>query len=158
MTLEFFKSIIFDGITGSVKSVLTIAKVVIPIMVMIEALRAYNVLDWLSKRTERVINILGLSGAAAVPLMVGMFFGIVNGAAVMLQCVREGEIGKKDQYLLVFFLITCHSVIEDTVIFSAIGANGLLLICIRIIVAILITVVLSRRLNMGNISENQLQQ
>lgn len=158
MNLELIKDILFDAARGSVKSVFTIVRVVIPLMIVMEAGRAYKVLDWLSERTKKVVGMLGLSGASTIPLLVGMFFGLVNGAGIIVQCVREGEIGKKDLYLLTFFLIACHSVIEDTVIFSAIGANGLLLLSIKIISAVIITFVLSRRLNIEDAAGNQLPQ
>jgi len=42
------------------------------------------------------------------------------------------------------FLSVCHAVVEDTALFMAVGANGLIILLGRFIAAILITYLISR--------------
>lgn len=66
------------------------------------------------------------------------------GAGTIIQSSREGNISKKDMFLISVFLIVCHAIIEDTLIFVAVGANGYVLSGSRILAAIVITLLLSR--------------
>lgn len=52
------------------------------------------------------------------------------------------------------FLITCHAVIEDTLLFVAVGANLFLLLGLRLGVAIIITLFASKLLSKINIKKN----
>ncbi|MDI6705828.1 MAG: nucleoside recognition protein [Bacillota bacterium] len=146
MSFDLIIELVYKSFTGSAKSVYTIARVVIPIMVLMEAGRAYRVLDRVAERAKRFTRVLGLSGEAAFPLTVGVIFGLAFGAGVIIQWAKEGTLKKRDLYLLSFFLISCHAVIEDTLVFVAIGANGALLLGCRLTAAVLTTLVLSKRL------------
>ena len=48
---------------------------------------------------------------------------------------------KKDVILVSTFLCLCHAIIEDTLLFMAIGANPFIIVLVRVIVAIIITLV-----------------
>ncbi len=157
MTFEFIHNILSEAAAGSVKSVLSIARIVFPLMIVMEAGRAYKVIDRIADCSKKATRMIGLSGEATFPLMVGLIFGLAYGAGVIIQWAREGTLKNRDLYLLSFFLVACHAVIEDTVIFAAIGANGLLLLFTRLPVAILITYILSKKLDPDNLPQSQLQ-
>ena len=46
---------------------------------------------------------------------------------------------------LLFFLVLCHAIVEDTMIFAALGANGLILVATRILFAFFLTCGVSRQ-------------
>lgn len=58
----------------------------------------------------------------------------------MLQAAREDGVAKKDLYLAFIFLVTCHAVVEDTLIFIPLGIPVLPLLIVRIIVAVVMTI------------------
>ena len=136
-----------EAFFGSLKSILTIAKVVIPLMVVMEILKSFKILDKLSNLLYPVTKFLGISKKSSFPLLVGLVLGLAYGAGVIVKSAKEGDLSKKDLYLLMIFLVTCHSVIEDTLIFVAIGANGWLLLGIRIPLAMILTALVARKLN-----------
>ncbi len=139
-----FIEIIKEGATGSISSVLNIAKIVIPLMVVIQLLKDLNILDRLSYLMRPLAKFLGISEESTFPLVIGLILGLAYGAGVIINSAKEGNLKKKDLYLVVIFLVACHSVFEDTLLFAAIGANGWLLLGTRIIIALVLTSLTSR--------------
>jgi len=46
---------------------------------------------------------------------------------------------KREAFLIMLFLSICHAIIEDTLIFVVIGANGIILVAIRFFLAFIFT-------------------
>ncbi len=132
-------TILKEGLTSGALTLLRIAALLIPIMIMVEIARHYKILEALSKRIKVVLDFLTLPLEAAFPLLVGVCFGIVYGSALIVDYAREGYLGKRDLLLIGIFLSIGHSLIEDTLIFAAFGANPFIIILIRFSLAFLIT-------------------
>ncbi|GAW91150.1 nucleoside recognition domain-containing protein [Calderihabitans maritimus] len=90
------------------------------------------------------MRIFQLPSEASLPLLAGLIFGITYGAGVILQAARDGHLSKRDLYLISTFLVIFHSLFEDTMLFVAIGANGFILIFVRLILAVGITFIAAR--------------
>ena len=58
----------------------------------------------------------------------------------------KGNLDKKSLILVSIFLACCHAVFEDTLLFVAIGANGWMLLTIRVLTAFILTAVISKRI------------
>ena len=71
------------------------------------------------------------------------FFGIVFGSGVIISCANDGTLTKRDLILVLVFLGICHSIIEDTLIFAALGAHWWVLISCRFVLAALATFAVS---------------
>jgi len=61
----------------------------------------------------------------------------------MIQAVKEDGVSKRDATLAFIFLVGCHAVIEDTLIFLPLGIPVLPLLLIRLITAIILTLIVS---------------
>lgn len=133
--IQYFK----ESFLGSADSVLSLAKIIIPLMIVMEVLKDLNILDKLTKIFAPMTKLLGLSSKATFPLIVGLFLGLSYGAGIIIKSAKDYKLSKKDLYLIIIFLILCHAVIEDTLIFSAIGANGWMLLAIRLAIAMILT-------------------
>ncbi|MCT4618528.1 MAG: nucleoside recognition protein [Marinisporobacter sp.] len=144
--------ILKEGLVGSLKSVYSIAIIVIPLMIILQIAKDYHVLNKLSERFKGLTKLLGVSKDAILPLLVGIIFGISYGAGVIIQSSKEGDLTKKDLVLLVAFLVACHAVFEDTLLFVAVGANGYVLLGLRLLMAIVVTYLLSKRINLKELS------
>ncbi|WZL72684.1 nucleoside recognition protein [Clostridiaceae bacterium 35-E11] len=141
-----------EALWGSFQSVYSMAVIVIPMMIALQMAKDYQLLSKIAEWFRFITRLLGISKDAIFPLLVGVFFGISYGAGVIIESSREGNLNKKDLFLVVIFLVTCHGIVEDTLIFMAIGANGFLLVTLRIATAICLTYLLSKKLKFQDIS------
>lgn len=60
----------------------------------------------------------------------------------MIQAAKEDGVSKKDMTLAFIFLVSCHAVVEDTLIFIPLGIPVLPLFLIRASVAIILTMII----------------
>jgi len=74
----------------------------------------------------------------------GLILGITYGAGVLINEAKSGSLTKRDIFFIATFLMICHSVIEDTLLFVIFGANYAVLVTIRVILAIIVSFVLSK--------------
>lgn len=133
-----------EAVIGSFESIYIVAIIVLPLMVILQIAKDYKFLDKISKFFKFLARFFGMSEDSTLPLLVGITFGIVYGAGVIIQSSKEGNLSEKDMFLISVFLIVCHAIIEDTLIFVAVGANGYILAGSRIFAATVITLLLSR--------------
>lgn len=121
-----------------------LAAIVIPLMFVIQILKEVKFLDRLAVFMRPVTRFLGLPEKSSIPLLAGFFFGLAYGAGVILQVTREERFTRRELYLLFIFLILCHAVVEDTLLFVPLGVNGWLLLATRFLSAVILTAALSR--------------
>jgi hypothetical protein len=122
------------------------AKIIIPLMIIMELLKDSKILDKLSEKMKPIAKFFDISNAAVFPLIIGLIFGLSYGAGVIIESAEENNLSKKDLYTLMIFLIACHAVIEDTLLFVVVGANLWFLLGIRLGVAIIISLFASKAL------------
>jgi len=134
-----FGAILKEALFGSLSSLLKIACIIFPLLIALEFVREANLLDRIAEPLKGTMKGLGLSAAATFPLLVGITFGLVYGSGLIIQYVREGRLSERENTLLNVFLSICHGLIEDTILFAAIGASVAYLVVPRIAAAILIT-------------------
>jgi len=73
---------------------------------------------------------------------VGTILGITYGAGILIKEVQSGNISKEDIFYIATFLMICHAIIEDTLLFVIFGADFTMVILIRTLGAIIIAFVL----------------
>ncbi|RXI48800.1 nucleoside recognition protein [Malaciobacter mytili] len=72
-------------------------------------------------------------------LVVGIFLGITYGAGILIKEVESNTLNKEDIFFIGTFLMICHAIIEDTLLFLIFGADFTIIIFIRTLAAILIS-------------------
>jgi len=70
-------------------------------------------------------------------LVVGIFLGITYGAGILIDEAKSGAISKADLFYIGTFLMICHAIIEDTLLFVIFGADFTMVVVIRTIGAII---------------------
>lgn len=139
--MEIVKEFIIDFSRGIFSVIMQMVIIITIIMVVLEILRSFGVIDFLNKYLYKLTRFLGISKGASLPLFIGIFIGITYGAASIIESYQQKEMTKKDVILVSTFLCLCHAIIEDTLLFMAIGANPFIIVLVRVIVAIIITLV-----------------
>ena len=71
-------------------------------------------------------------------LGVGTFLGLTYGAGILIKEAKSESMSRNDLFYVTTFLMICHAIIEDTLLFAIFGANVTLIIVVRTIAAILI--------------------
>lgn len=139
-----FLAILQEAVTGSLRNVLQMAMIVIPLMIFIEVFNDLHLMERLTSFLNPLSRFIGLNQEGNLPLLAGLLFGISYGAGVIISSARDGELTARDIYLVNLFLIICHSVLEDTLLFAAIGARWVPILVGRFMLACLICAIWSR--------------
>lgn len=135
--------IILLGLQKASFGVLQLAMIVIPLMVIIQYLKDRNYLQRFSEKLIPLTKVLGIAPNASMTLVSGLVIGLAFGAGVMIQAVREDGVSKKDATLVFIFLVACHAVVEDTLIFIPLGIPILPLFFLRLFTAFVLTIVVA---------------
>ena len=98
---------------------------VMGLMVLQRVLKEFGIIGVLSKLLFPVLWLLGLPRRTAFLWIVANVLGLAYGAAVILEEADSGALDKKDAQLLNRSIAVCHSLLEDTLLFVAIGAWAL---------------------------------
>jgi hypothetical protein len=142
-TFSSWGEIALYGLQSAAIGVFQLALIVIPLMMGIQFMKDLKWLQQFSKWVAPFTKILGMSRNTSTTLAAGLLFGLAYGAGVMIQAVKEDGVSSKDVTLAFIFLVACHAVIEDTLIFIPLGIPVWPLLLIRVIVAIIITCIVS---------------
>lgn len=134
-------AILLEAIHKASLGIFQLALIVIPLMLVIKILKDLQWLTKFSKVMAPVTRSLGMKENTSTTMAAGLFFGLAYGAGVMIQAVKEDGVSQKDLTLAFIFLVACHAVVEDTLIFVPLGIPVLPLFLIRLGVAIVITLV-----------------
>ncbi|MDR1247092.1 MAG: hypothetical protein LBK57_08710 [Clostridiales Family XIII bacterium] len=141
--------------TGCLMTALNLFKIVIPLMVIIEILLSYKLIEKMAAGIGFFARILGIGKDALLPLLVALFMGVSYGAGALMEINRRTPFSKKDLALMAVFIYCCHGVIETTFIFYAVGASPLFVCVFRLVFAVLITAVAARLPLMRSLGEKK---
>ena len=101
--------------------ILQLAMIVIPLMIVIQILKDLQWLKKFSQGMSPVTRSLGMNENTSTTMAAGLLFGLAYGAGVVIQAVEEDGVSKRDITLAFLFLMSCHAVVEDTLIFIPLG-------------------------------------
>jgi len=100
--------------------------------------------NWTKKILDKPMQTIGISSNASITMVVGIVLGIAYGAGILLKNVQERKMNSKDIALTSYFLAICHAVFEDTLLFVAVGANGFIILGVRILLAVILISILNK--------------
>lgn len=134
-------AILMEAVQKAGLGIFQLALIVIPLMFVIQILKDLQWLAKFSKAMSPVTRSLGMKENTSTTMAAGLFFGLAYGAGVMIQAVKEDGVSQKDLTLAFIFLVACHAVVEDTLIFIPLGIPVWPLFLIRLGVAIVLTLI-----------------
>lgn len=132
--------IVLLGLQKASFGILQLAMVVIPLMIVIQYLKDKQYLQKFSQKLAPFTKLLGIEPNASMTLVSGLVIGLAFGAGVMIQAVQEDGVSKKDATLVFIFLVACHAVVEDTLIFLPLGIPIWPLFLLRLGIAFVLTI------------------
>ncbi|MEC5425390.1 nucleoside recognition domain-containing protein [Virgibacillus sp. C22-A2] len=141
--LTGWSEITLQGIQTALFAVLQLALIVIPLMVIMQFMREKGWLTVFSNKFAPFTKVLGMEKNTSMTMVAGLTIGLAYGAGLMIQAVKEDGVSKKDMYLALIFLVSCHAVVEDTLIFIPLGIPVWPLLLIRLVTAIVLTMTIA---------------
>ena len=129
---------------GGLSTALNMLKILIPLMIIVEILMVYNVMEKVADKLRFLAGALGMQKQSIFPLLVGVVMGVTYGAGTIIEINRKTPIPKKDYVLIGIFMFICHGIIETTFIFSVAGASILALTVGRLAIAFAVTAAAAR--------------
>ncbi|KAF0825069.1 nucleoside recognition domain-containing protein [Cytobacillus firmus] len=147
--------IVLDALQTALLGILQLAIIVIPLMIIIQILKDKQWLAVFSRRMAPVTRALGMKENTSTTLAAGLLIGLAYGAGVMIQAVEEDGVSKKDVTIAFIFLVACHAVVEDTLIFVPLGIPVLPLLLIRLGVAIILTLAVAMIWNRADLAKRK---
>jgi spore maturation protein SpmB len=107
-------------------------------MILQNVLKEFKILDIISKIFAPLMRVFGLSSESSFLWFVAQTLGLTYGSAVMIEEVDRNEISTFDANLLNYHIAINHSLLEDTLLFVAIGVPAGWMIAPRLILAIIV--------------------
>jgi hypothetical protein len=130
---------------GTVVNVIwSLARVIIPLMILIEFMLVYKVVDRIAPKFKWLCRVLGISNDALLPLLVGLLMGVTYGAGTLIEINKRTPLSRRDLTLIGIFLYACHGIIETTILFTVAGGSAFFVCVVRLAIAVLVTAVAAR--------------
>ncbi len=121
------------------KSSLNIALLLFAIIFILNLLynilNTYNLISKLSKGVQPILNFFGLSANTGFLWLIGYIVGLAYGGALMMEQLKEGKVTRTEANLLNHHLAISHSVIEDNLLFVALGVSIWWILGVRLFLA-----------------------
>ena len=122
------------GIT-SLRITILIVVIITILMVTYRVLEEYNLINRLSNSIEPILKFFGLPTSTAFLWLIGYIVGLAYGGALMIDQMKEGKVTKAEGSLLNYHLAISHSVLEDNLLFVALGVSIWWILATRLIAA-----------------------
>lgn len=148
-----FDVIIREMLTGSLSTIISVMKVLVPLMIIVEILMVYKVIERLAGSLEGISRILGMSRNAIFPLLVGVVMGVTYGAGTIIEINKRTPLSRKDMALVAIFMYLCHGIIETGFLFYVAGANVLVVTLGRLLFAFVVTMLAARLPHFRNMAD-----
>lgn len=120
---------------GSLNIAILIFVIIFSLNLLYNILNAYHLISKLSKGVEPLLKFFGLSANTGFLWLIGYIVGLAYGGALMMDQLKEGTVTRKEANLLNHHLAVSHSVIEDNLLFVALGVSIWWILGVRFTVA-----------------------
>jgi len=130
-------------LTGSFDLLLKVFLIVVPIMVVLELFEGTRPFRALVRGWARIVRHVGLDEQSAAPTLIGFLFGLAYGGGVIVRDIRRHDLGRRQVFIMSVFLSMVHAIVEDSLVFLALGASAFWVVGYRIVWAAFVTLLLT---------------
>ena len=117
--------------------------VLVLLMRIMHALRIVDALIWILRP---ILRFLGIGREAATLTIIGMVMGLTYGGGLIIQESKSGRVGAQDVFASLTLMGLTHSLIEDTLLLSLLGAHMSGILWARLLFSLLVVAGLVRLL------------
>lgn len=121
--------------------------VILALIVFLKVLSALGLERIMHIGLSPLLRVLGIGQAAANTTVIGVALGLSYGAGLLIRDLGKGVMSRRDSFLALCFLGLVHSMIEDTLLIMAIGADLSGILWARLLFSIVVVALLARFFN-----------
>ena len=129
---------------GEAVSLVYIAGIILALVVLMRVLKKIGVVNLINLACKPLLKIMGIGEQAAYVTMVGFTLGLTYGGGLIIKEAKSGSMSHRDVFFSLGFMGICHSMIEDTVLMIAVGADLTGILILRTIFSVLFVGLLVR--------------
>lgn len=107
------------------------------LLILQKILSEFGLIKWILKPFIPLLKIMGLPPGTGFLWMVAYTLGLSYGGAIMISQSEEGHLTNEEADLLNHHIAVSHSILEDTLLFAAMGYNLAILLFPRILLSVL---------------------
>ena len=118
--------------------------VIVVLLLVLRVLKKIGVEAAVTKLLEPLLERLGMSKDAAPITIIGMTMGLTYGGGLIIKEAKSGRLSRRDVLFSMTLMGLCHSLIEDTLVMSTLGAHHSGLVWGRLVLTLLSVFVFAR--------------
>lgn len=127
--------VLLAWLKSSLQMALLIFAIVATLNFLYKLLEKYNLIAKLSKAIEPILTFFGLPKSTAFLWLIGYIVGLAYGGALMMDQMNDGKVSRSDASLLNYHLAISHSILEDNLLFVALGVSIWWILAVRLVLA-----------------------
>lgn len=127
-----------NGLKAGLSTTWTLGKVIFPVTILVSILQHTPVMDWIIQFIRPFMGLFGLSGEAAIPLVLGNMLNLYAGIAAILTL----ELPVKEVFILAVMLSFCHNLIIESTVAAKVGLRVSVILLVRISLAVVSAIVI----------------
>lgn len=131
------------GLAGTLAMMLVILAA---LMILMGLLKRLGLMSLLYKVLSPILRLIGIRGEAVHLTVIGLLLGISYGGGLLIREARKGHIPQRQILLSCVFMGFAHSIIEDTLIVVALGADAMAVLVGRLLFAVIATALVAAAL------------
>ncbi|MBC2887350.1 nucleoside recognition protein [Ochrobactrum sp. CM-21-5] len=133
-------------VTDTASTLIWIFVVLLGLVAVLKTMDALDMTRFLNMLLSPLLRFLGIARDAAPLTVVGLVLGLSYGGGLIIREAQRGHLPPRDVFLASSFMGLCHSLIEDTLIVVALGANIYVVLFGRLFFSVVLIAILARLL------------
>lgn len=108
---------------SQVRSLVLIFFVIMGLLLLLRIIAKIGLTAVIVRFLSPVLRLLGIGPSASTITIIGMTLGLAYGGGLIIQEALSGRITKRDVLFSLTLMALCHSIIEDTIVVTMMGAH-----------------------------------
>lgn len=131
-------ALLSEWVVNSIQMSFFVVALIYALMVIQRMLEDLGLMYLLVKPLGPFMRLFGLPVHASYLWLVGNVLGISYGSAMMMELVDGGKVTRQEADIVNYHLIMNHSMLEDTLVYAAVGISAFWILSTRILFALIL--------------------